>query len=101
MIESVAFNLMARIEDLLYIDEATRLRAAAESISIVSQRGLTGDFTLQKQVHSGPVSIQLNSCASLLRKPAFCSGAPLVRKLKRIQASPKNTLDDKLERLTF
>ncbi|XP_071924210.1 rop guanine nucleotide exchange factor 1-like isoform X1 [Coffea arabica] len=101
VIEGLAFNLMARIEDLLYVDEATRLRAAAESLSFVDHRGLTGDFTMHKQFPSGPVSTQLNSCASLLRKPAFCSGVPLVRKLKRIQKSSKNTPDEKLERLTF
>lgn len=101
MVESLAFNLMARIDDILYIDEATRLCAAAESISIFSNRGLTGDFKLQKQAPPGPVSIQLNSYAPLIRKPAFCSGAPLVRKLKRTRASPKDPLDDKLERLTF
>ncbi|XP_027149936.1 rop guanine nucleotide exchange factor 1-like isoform X2 [Coffea eugenioides] len=98
VIEGLAFNLMARIEDLLYVDEATRLRAAAESLSFVDHRGLTGDFTMQKQFPSGPVSTQLNSCASLLRKPAFCSGVPLVRKLKRIQKSQKNTPDEKIER---
>ncbi|KAL7086064.1 hypothetical protein ACP275_14G316300 [Erythranthe tilingii] len=37
VMESLAFNLMARIDDLLYVDEATKRRAIAESISMLKR----------------------------------------------------------------
>ncbi|CAK9178361.1 unnamed protein product [Ilex paraguariensis] len=46
VMESLAFNLMARIDDLLHVDDATKQRAAAESVSMCGQRGFTeADFT--------------------------------------------------------
>jgi hypothetical protein len=33
VMESLAFNIMARIDDLLYVDDATKQRATAESVS--------------------------------------------------------------------
>ncbi|XWS14406.1 hypothetical protein CRYUN_Cryun35bG0006500 [Craigia yunnanensis] len=37
VMESLAFNITARIDDLLYVDNATKQRAAAESISLYDQ----------------------------------------------------------------
>lgn len=47
VLESLAFNLMARIEDLLYVDDATRHRSAAES-PVLNQRENIGAHSLQK-----------------------------------------------------
>ncbi|KAL2468174.1 Rop guanine nucleotide exchange factor 1 [Forsythia ovata] len=49
VMESLAFNLMARIDDLLHVDDATRRRVAAGAISMLSRRGSTGSHALQKQ----------------------------------------------------
>lgn len=35
MMESLAFNLLARIDDLLYVDDATKQRAAEELVSML------------------------------------------------------------------
>ncbi|WMV27793.1 hypothetical protein MTR67_021178 [Solanum verrucosum] len=50
VLESLAFNLMARIEDLLYVDDATRRRAAEESAAMLDQRGFFNAQSLQNQV---------------------------------------------------
>lgn len=101
VMESLAFNLMARIDDLLYVDNATRRRALEESASMISQGGSTDVLALQKHVSSGPISIQLNSCGPLLTRPTFCSGASLVRKPRRGDASLKEALHKKLGRINF
>ncbi|KAL2503894.1 Rop guanine nucleotide exchange factor 1 [Abeliophyllum distichum] len=49
VMESLAFNLMARIDDLLHVDDATRQRVAAGKISMLTRRGSTGSHALQKQ----------------------------------------------------
>nr|GMD03794.1 rop guanine nucleotide exchange factor 1-like [Ipomoea batatas]GME09601.1 rop guanine nucleotide exchange factor 1-like [Ipomoea batatas] len=51
VLESLAFNLMARIEDLLYVDEATQQRSAAES-PVLNQRENPGAHSLQKWAFS-------------------------------------------------
>lgn len=102
MMESLAFNLMARIDDLLYVDDATKRRALEESATIINQAGSTDVLALQKHdVSSGPISIQLNSCGPLLTRPAFCTGASLVRKPIRGNASLKEALHKKLGRINF
>lgn len=50
VLESLAFNLMARIEDLLYVDHATRRRAAEESAAKLDQHGFFNVQSLQNQV---------------------------------------------------
>lgn len=49
VLESLAFNLMARIIDLLYVDDATKQRAMAGSISMPNQRGLSGTDNVVNQ----------------------------------------------------
>ncbi|CAN4123049.1 unnamed protein product [Withania somnifera] len=50
VLESLAFNLMARIEDLLYVDDATRRRAAEVSAAMLDQQGLFNAKSLQNPV---------------------------------------------------
>lgn len=50
VLESLAFNLMARIEDLLYVDHATRRRAAEETAAMLDQQGFLNAQSLQNQV---------------------------------------------------
>lgn len=49
VLESLAFNLMARIEDLLYVDDATRRRAAEVSATILDQQGFSNAQSQQNQ----------------------------------------------------
>lgn len=92
---------MARIDDLLHVDNATKQRATEESA--VSQRcGSIDSFALRNQVCSGPIPIQLNSCGpSLLTgRRAFCSAVRKPPK-KSNNASLEVALDKKLGRLNF
>lgn len=58
VLESLAFNLMARIEDLLYVDDATRRRAAEESVTTLDQQGVFIMHSLQNQVLCGPTLVR-------------------------------------------
>ncbi|CAH9128046.1 unnamed protein product [Cuscuta epithymum] len=57
VLESISFNLMARIDDMLYIDDVTRRRAVVE----FSRRGRY----LQRHASSSSVSYQRKPCVPL------------------------------------
>ncbi|XP_060199895.1 rop guanine nucleotide exchange factor 1-like [Lycium barbarum] len=72
VLESLAFNLMARIEDLLYVDDATRRRAAEESAAMLDQQqGFFNAHSLQNRVPCASNLAQNKSHPSLTR--AFSS----------------------------
>ncbi|CAI9116995.1 OLC1v1018300C1 [Oldenlandia corymbosa var. corymbosa] len=85
VIESLASNMMGRIEDLLYIDDATKLRAAEEesmsaNLQIGRHKELTSAFNFQDH-RRVPVSVlRGNSFADSLKKPAT-SCPPMLRAL--------------------
>ncbi|RAL50758.1 unnamed protein product [Cuscuta campestris] len=62
VLESISFNLIARIDDLLYVDDAARRRAAAAA-ELISRRG----HYPQRRVSSASVSYQQKPCAPLFR----------------------------------
>ncbi|KAJ4962491.1 hypothetical protein NE237_022430 [Protea cynaroides] len=72
VMESLAFNIMARIDDLLYVDDATRQRAVAETMSLFGRGGL-GGLPIQKRISPSPFSIQRSPYASPFATPTFCS----------------------------
>ncbi|KAK9129339.1 hypothetical protein Sjap_009826 [Stephania japonica] len=76
VMESLAFNIMARIDDLLYVDDATRRCMAAESMSLFSRGGL-GGLPVQKRISPSPFSIQQTPYASPFATPSFCSSTPV------------------------
>ncbi|KAJ4826907.1 Rop guanine nucleotide exchange factor 1 [Turnera subulata] len=75
VMESLAFNIMARIDDVLYVDDATRQCAAAESVSLFN-RGI-GGLPIQKRMSPSPFSIQHSPFASPFATPTFCSSTPV------------------------
>ncbi|KAJ0900618.1 putative PRONE domain, Rop guanine nucleotide exchange factor [Helianthus annuus] len=94
VIESLAFNLMARIDDLLYVNDATKKRAMATAGTSASVR------------HPRP-TVRGSSWSSMVEPPAF-SPSPLTireRAKRRFSYSspPSNndTMEEALERLTF
>lgn len=83
VMESLAFNIMARIDDLLYVDDASRRCVAAESMTMFG-RGL-GGLPLQKKISPSPFSIRHTPSASPFATPTFCSSTP-------VGGSPRRTV---------
>ncbi|XP_044475448.1 rop guanine nucleotide exchange factor 1-like isoform X2 [Mangifera indica] len=108
VMESLAFNILARIDDLLYVDDATkqRLHAAAESASLYDQ-GWLGCAPRQKGVSLGPSLIQQSPSTSPIRTRGLYSpdrvigspGGGLRRSLEK--RNLRDSLDKALEKLTF
>ncbi|EXB88227.1 Rop guanine nucleotide exchange factor 1 [Morus notabilis] len=74
VLESLAFNLMARIDDLLYVNDATKRRAAADSMCL-QDHGRFGSTGLpkQKRISHSPLSVQHVSSASQIKATSLHS----------------------------
>lgn len=111
VMESLAFNIMSRIDDLLYIDDATKQRAAAavESTSLYDQERFGGAIPKQKRISLSPLQYHLadiTPSASPFTTPAFHSlnqtvGSPGGRTHHSLKINIRYALDEKLEKLTF
>jgi hypothetical protein len=108
VMESLAFNIMARIDDLLYVDDATKQRAAAvaaaESTSLYDQERFGCALPKQKWMSRSPFSIQHSPCASPFTLPAFHSSQKVGSPSKRTHHAVKNlryALDEKVEKLAY
>lgn len=107
--ESLAFNIMARIDDLLYVDDATKQRAAAvavaaDSTSLHDQERFDCALPKQKWTSQNSFSIEHLPCASPFTIPPFHSSQIDESPGGRTHHAVKNlryTLDEKLEKLTF
>ncbi|CAN6205158.1 unnamed protein product [Urochloa humidicola] len=82
VLESLAFNIIARIDDVIYVDDATKKSAAAESVSIFN-RGV--GVPVQKRISPSPFSIQNTPYASPFATPTFCSSTPVTGSPGRAQ----------------
>ncbi|KAG9442166.1 hypothetical protein H6P81_018020 [Aristolochia fimbriata] len=78
VMESLAFNIIARLDDLVYVDDATKQCAAAESISLFG-RGAFGGLPVQKKISPSPFSIHNSSYTSPFATPTFCSSPQVLR----------------------
>lgn len=99
--ESLAFNVMARIDDVLYVDDATKRCNAVESMTFFNRGGLNG-LPIQKKMSPSPFSIQHTPYASPFATPTFCLSPPLVSSPGR-PVSPvskeKGSLNHKVEKV--
>lgn len=86
VMESLAFNIMARIDDVLYVDDATKQCAAAESVSLFNRGGL-GGLPIQKRISPSPFSIQHTPYTSPFATPTFCSSPPVIASPSRVPSS--------------
>ncbi|KAL2537846.1 Rop guanine nucleotide exchange factor 1 [Forsythia ovata] len=92
VMESLAFNIMARIDDVLYVDDTTKRCVAAESQSIFNRGGLNG-LPIQKKMSPSPFSIQHTPYTSPFATPTFCSSPPLASSPRRPVSPPhKNSV---------
>ncbi|KAG2706114.1 hypothetical protein I3760_05G089100 [Carya illinoinensis] len=102
VMESLAFNIMARIDDVLYVDDATKQCAAAESMSIFNRGGL-GGLPIQKRMSPSPFSIHHTPYGSPFATPTFCStpvmGSPGRAHSSRRRTTPKDAIDLKSEKV--
>ncbi|GFP80136.1 rop guanine nucleotide exchange factor 1 [Phtheirospermum japonicum] len=103
VLESLAFNLTARIDDLLYVDDATKQRAMAESISMLNnQRRSMG---AHNQYSSSSVSNQSSYSSSLNGSPFRYSVSATQRPKRRRRSVSQSVyhdpLDVELENLTL
>jgi len=89
VMESLAFNIMARIDDVLYVDDTIKRCAAADSI--LFGRGGFGGLPIQKRMTPSPFSIQHTPYASPFATPSFCSSSPV----SGSPCSPRRTHDVK------
>ncbi|XP_059649967.1 rop guanine nucleotide exchange factor 1-like [Cornus florida] len=98
VMESLAFNIRARIEDVLYVDDATKQCAAAELKSFFRRGSLDG-LPIQKRISPSPFSIQHTPYSSPFATPTFCASPPMGRTPERVP-SPLNfcRLEKKLEK---
>ncbi|KOM51097.1 hypothetical protein LR48_Vigan08g192400 [Vigna angularis] len=103
VMESLAFNIMARIDDVLYVDDSIKRCAAADSLSF---RGGFGGMPIQKRFSPSPFSIQHTPYASPFATPTFCSSSPVtgspcsparIHDMKR--NAPKEGADSKTDKL--
>ncbi|KAG6651536.1 hypothetical protein CIPAW_06G118800 [Carya illinoinensis] len=90
VMESLAFNIIARIDDVLYVDDATKQCAAAESMSIFNRGGL-GGLPIQKRLSPSPFSIHQSPYGSPFATPTFCSSTPVMGSPVRDSSSLRRT----------
>ncbi|WOH04338.1 hypothetical protein DCAR_0623747 [Daucus carota subsp. sativus] len=95
VMESLAFNIMARIDDVLYVDDSANRCSAAESMSIFSRGNLAGQ-PIQKRILPSPFSIQHTPYTSPFATPTFCSSPPISNGLKGLPSMPMPADLDKL-----
>ncbi|KAL1362312.1 hypothetical protein HN51_010579 [Arachis hypogaea] len=97
VMESLAFNIMARIDDVLYVDDSIKRCAAAESISLFNRGGF-GGLPIQKRMTPSPFSIQHTPYASPpFATPSFCSSSPITGSPcspRRMHTAKRNGLKD-------
>lgn len=102
VMESLAFNIMARIDDVLFVDDATKRCAAAENISLFNRGGLDG-LPVQKRMSPSPFSIQHSPFTSPFATPTFCL-SPLIGSPRKTaspsKAGSKVLPTAKLEKVT-
>ncbi|KAL4318401.1 hypothetical protein GQ457_18G018650 [Hibiscus cannabinus] len=91
VMESLAFNIMARIDDVLYVDDAINHCSEAETVSLFNRSGLSG-VPIQKRMSPSPFSVQHTPYASPFATPAFCSSTPLTRSPGRAPSSLKRSV---------
>ncbi|RAL53193.1 hypothetical protein DM860_006865 [Cuscuta australis] len=87
VMESLAFNIMARIDDVIYADDAAKSSASNGSSSIFDRGGL-GGRPIQKRMSPSPFSIHHTPYTSPFATPTYCLSPTLTTSPKRTSSSP-------------
>ncbi|CAM8926584.1 unnamed protein product [Rhodiola kirilowii] len=94
VMESLAFNIMARIDDVIFVDDANKLSIVPETKSFFGRGGGTG-LPIQKRIVPSPFSIQHTPYASPFATPTLYASTPLTRSPKRTNSLAR-IVDDEL-----
>ena len=94
VMESLAFNIMARIDDVMFVDDATK---RSECLSTFKRGGL-GGRPIQKRMSPSPFSIQHTPYSSPFATPTFCSSPILIRSPNRAPTTPINDVNEDVSR---
>ncbi|KAL4585078.1 hypothetical protein LXL04_009692 [Taraxacum kok-saghyz] len=78
VMESLAFNITARIDDVIFVDDTTKTSLASESLSTFNRGGL-GGRPIQKRMSPSPFSINHTPYSSPFATPAFSTSPTLIR----------------------
>ncbi|GER38780.1 Rop guanine nucleotide exchange factor 1 [Striga asiatica] len=106
VLESLAFNLTSRIDDLLYVDDATKKRAMAESISsLLVNNQIRRSITGKLYYPGSPSSQSSHSSSSPTGSPFRCL-VPVSQRPKRLRRSvsqfaSRDQLDVELQNLAL
>ncbi|KAI4367374.1 hypothetical protein MLD38_023117 [Melastoma candidum] len=91
VMESLAFNITARIDDVIYVDDAVKRCSLVDSMSLFARGGL-GCQPIQKRMSPSPFSIKQTPLTSPFATPTFFSSTP-------ISGSPGRTTSAKDKKL--
>ncbi|KAJ0693021.1 putative PRONE domain, Rop guanine nucleotide exchange factor [Helianthus annuus] len=92
VMESLAFNIMARIDDVIFVDDAIKSCVATESSTVFNRGGL-GGLPVQKRMSPSPFSIHNSPFSSPFRTPTFCSSPPVLGPIKHVNHCKAADLD--------
>ncbi|CAN1127518.1 Rop guanine nucleotide exchange factor 1 [Linum perenne] len=96
VMESLAFNIMARIEDLLYVDDATKQRAVDAAAELLYTEGrLSCSFAKQRWI--SPSQLTLDHSGELVRYSKNGSSSP---EFTRKSSNNRESVDEALEKLS-
>lgn len=99
VMESLAFNILARIDDLLFVDNATKQRCASELAATANRGGFAGVLPVQKRIPRSLFSSKLKPVDTPWMAPAFSSSKEKLESPTRAyysanRSSPWGPLDE-------
>ncbi|KAI4318570.1 hypothetical protein MLD38_032255 [Melastoma candidum] len=75
VMESLAFNIIARIDDVIYVDDAVKRFSSVDSMTLFGRGGL-GCLPIQRRMSPSPFSIKQSPNPTAFTTPAFFSSTP-------------------------
>ncbi|KAL7603787.1 hypothetical protein Lser_V15G17096 [Lactuca serriola] len=93
VMESLAFNITARIDDVIFVDDTTKQSLTSKSLSTFNRGGL-GGRPIQKRMSPSPFSINHTPYSSPFATPTFSTSPTLIRSPTRAPTLINNNTTD-------
>ncbi|XP_023751274.1 rop guanine nucleotide exchange factor 1 [Lactuca sativa] len=93
VMESLAFNITARIDDVIFVDDTTKQSLTSKSLSTFNRGGL-GGRPIQKRMSPSPFSINHTPYSSPFATPTFSTSPTLIRSPTRAPTPINNNNTD-------